>query len=47
MKGQFKIGTHPISLVHLSIITPKASTIWLKNSTDPIGFPLKVTELLT
>jgi hypothetical protein len=31
----------------LSIIIPKASTIRLVNSSDPIGFPLKVTELLT
>ncbi|GAI12329.1 unnamed protein product [marine sediment metagenome] len=28
----------------LSIVMPKASTIWLKNSSDPIGCPLKVTE---
>jgi len=25
----------------------KTSTIWLKNSSVPMGFPLKVTELLT
>lgn len=54
-----KIWTHPIfsmvqlsilrvlPLGRLSIIVPKASTIWLKNSLDPIGVPLKVTELLT
>ena len=29
------------------ILIPKASTIWLRNSSDPIGFPLKNTELLT
>jgi hypothetical protein len=34
-------------LEHLSIIVlPKVSTIWLKNSSDPIGFSLKVTEIL-
>ncbi len=31
----------------LSIVIPKTSTIWLRNSSDPIGFPLKVAELLT
>lgn len=36
-----------LPLGRLSIIVPKASTIWLKNSLDPIGVPLKVTELLT
>jgi hypothetical protein len=30
----------------LSKITPKASIIRLRNSTDPIGFLLKVIELL-
>jgi len=36
-----------LSLGHLSIIMPKASTIRLRNSSDPIGFPLKITELLS
>jgi len=26
---------------------PKASTIWLRNSSDTIGFPGKATELLS
>ena len=26
---------------------PKVSTLQLKNSPDPIGFPLKITKLLT
>jgi len=34
-------------LGRLSIIIPEASTIWLRNSSDIIGFPLKATELLT
>ncbi len=36
-----------LSLGHLSIVIPKTSIIRLRNSPDPIGFPLKVTELLT
>ena len=48
----FKIGVHPIfSMIQLlilrglplgclSTVIPKALTIWLKNSSDPIGFPL-------
>jgi len=52
------MGRHPIFsmvwlsflrgllLERLSIIMPKASTIRLKNSSDLIGFQLKVTELL-
>jgi len=36
-----------LPLGRLSIIIPKASTIRLRNSSDPIVFPLKVTELLT
>jgi len=31
----------------LSMVIPKISIIWLRNSSDPIGLPLKVTELLT
>ena len=54
-----KIGIHPIfsmvylptlrvlSLERLSIVITKALTIRLRNSSNPIGFPLKVTELLT
>lgn len=54
-----KIWTHPIfSMVQLSIlrvlplgslsmIITKASTIWLRNSSDAIGFPLKAAKLLT
>ena len=46
------MGPHPnLSMVYLStlrglplgllsIIIPKASTIWVRNSSDPIGFPL-------
>ncbi len=34
-------------LEHLFILIPKVSTIWLRNSSDPIGFPLEITELLT
>ena len=30
-----------------SIIILKASIIWLKNSSDPIGFPWKITESST
>lgn len=53
-----KTGTHLIfsmvylpllrilSLGRLSIMIPKASAIWLRNSPDPTGCPLKVTELL-
>jgi len=53
------MGIHPIfsmlylsilrglSSGRLSIIIPKASTIWLRNSSDPIGFPLKITESFT
>jgi len=29
-----------------STVIPKASTIWIRNSSDPIGLPLKVTKLL-
>jgi len=29
------------------IVIPKASIIWLRNSSDSIGFTLKVTEILT
>ena len=36
-----------LPLGRLSIIMPKTSTIWLKNSLDLIGFSLKATELLT
>jgi len=36
-----------LPLGRLSIVIPKASTIWLRSSSDPIDFPLKVTELLT
>ena len=36
-----------LPLRRLSIIIPKAAIIWLKNSSDPVGFPLKITELLT
>jgi hypothetical protein len=54
-----KIGKHPIFfyglitflqgllLGLLSIIIPKVSTIWFKNPSGSIGFPLKVTGLLT
>jgi len=31
-----------LPLERLSIAIPKASTIWLRNSKDPIGFPLKL-----
>ena len=36
-----------LPLGRLSIVIPKASTIWLRNSSDPIGFPGKATELLS
>jgi len=36
-----------LSLGRLSTIIPKTSTIWLRNSSDPIGFSPKVTALLT
>jgi len=36
-----------LPLKHLYIIISKASSIWPKNSTNPISFPLKVTEILT
>lgn len=54
-----KIWTHPIfsmvqlsilrvlPLGRLSIVIAKASTIWLRSSSDTISFPLKITELLT
>ena len=32
-----------LALVRLSIVMPKASTIWLRKSSDTIGFQLKVT----
>ncbi len=35
-----------LPLGRLSIIIPKASTIRLRNSSVPTGFPLKITELL-
>ena len=58
MKNKVKKG-HPIfSMVQFSILRglplgrlstaiPKVSIIGLKNSSDPIGFPLKITELLS
>ena len=36
-----------LHLGRLPIIIPKASTIHLRNSSDSIGFPLKVIELLS
>jgi len=33
--------------IYILISKVKVLTIRLKNSSDPIGFPLKVTELLT
>jgi len=36
-----------LTLGRLYIVIPKASTIRLRNPSDPIGCPLKVTELLT
>ncbi|GAI11443.1 unnamed protein product, partial [marine sediment metagenome] len=34
-------------LGRLVIVIPKTSTIWLRNSSVPIGFLLKITGLLT
>ena len=36
-----------LPLGHLSIIIPKVSTIWLRNPSDSMGFPLKGIEILT
>ena len=58
IKNKVKKGHRIFSMVQLSILRglplgrlstaiPKVSIIWLKNSSDPIGFPLKITELLS
>jgi len=50
MPKGWKLGRSGRSGVRLhnfiSIVIPKESTFWLRNSSDPIGFSLKVTELL-
>ena len=38
------LGSLPLG--RLFIVIPKTAIIWLSNSSDPIGCPLKVTELL-